>query len=567
MNVLLLMNYLTKKTMKNLKPFLLATTTLLLASCGSSVAPIDATLLKSSNSLTLKTEKVEDVQLKVWSATDLATDTIPGMSVDKAYAELIPNLKGINVIVAVIDSGIDIEHEDLKNVIWINRGEIPNNGIDDDKNGFIDDVHGWNFLGDIVGENLEFTRIVRRYDGKFNGKDVAEISEVDMETFVLYQKAKAEQNKNYDETEANRDRYTQMLKEVTDADNIISKKLGKEDYTAEELAAIIDPDDDEQKNIAVLTQMLSYGGSIPEFMVRLNGGIDYYDGRMKNHFNMDTDFRGVLNDNPYDITDTSYGNNDVDGPNPKKEDALHGTHVAGIIAAQRGNGIGMDGVAQNVEIMVVRAVPDGDEYDKDVALAIRYAVDNGAKVINTSFGKGYSQNPEWVWDAIKYAGKKDVLIVNAAGNDGVDLDITTSYPNDQNGTGAEMSDNFITIGALNYKYGEEMVATFSNYGATSVDLFSPGVKIWSTTPLDTYEYLQGTSMASPNVAGVAAMIRSYYPKLSAKQVKQVLMDSGLHTSTPVIVGGEESNIQPFDAISKSGNTANLYNALIMASKM
>ena len=567
MNVLLLMNYLTKKTMKNLKPFLLATTTLLLASCGSSVAPIDATLLKSSNSLTLKTEKVEDVQLKVWSATDLATDTIPGMSVDKAYAELIPNLKGINVIVAVIDSGIDIEHEDLKNVIWINRGEIPNNGIDDDKNGFIDDVHGWNFLGDIVGENLEFTRIVRRYDGKFNGKDIAEISEVDMETFVLYQKAKAEQNKNHDETEANRDRYTQMLKQVTDANNQISKKLGKEDYTAEELAAIIDPDDDEQKNIAVLTQMLSYGGSIPEFMVRLNGGIDYYDGRMKNHFNMDTDFRGVLNDNPYDITDTSYGNNDVDGPNPKKEDALHGTHVAGIIAAQRGNGIGMDGVAQNVEIMVVRAVPDGDEYDKDVALAIRYAVDNGAKVINTSFGKGYSQNPEWVWDAIKYAGKKDVLIVNAAGNDGVDLDITTSYPNDQNGTGAEMSDNFITIGALNYKYGEEMVATFSNYGATSVDLFSPGVKIWSTTPLDTYEYLQGTSMASPNVAGVAAMIRSYYPKLSAKQVKQVLMDSGLHTSTPVIVGGEESNIQPFDAISKSGNTANLYNALIMASKM
>lgn len=567
MNVLLLMNYLTKKTMKNLKPFLLATTTLLLASCGSSVAPIDATLLKSSNSLTLKTEKVEDVQLKVWSATDLATDTIPGMSVDKAYAELIPNLKGINVIVAVIDSGIDIEHEDLKNVIWINRGEIPNNGIDDDKNGFIDDVHGWNFLGDIVGENLEFTRIVRRYDVKFNGKDVAEISEVDMETFVLYQKAKAEQNKNYDETEANRDRYTQMLKQVTDANNQISKKLGKEDYTAEELAAIIDPDDDEQKNIAVLTQMLSYGGSIPEFMVRLNGGIDYYDGRMKNHFNMDTDFRGVLNDNPYDITDTSYGNNDVDGPNPKKEDALHGTHVAGIIAAERGNGIGMDGVAQNVEIMVVRAVPDGDEYDKDVALAIRYAVDNGAKVINTSFGKGYSQNPEWVWDAIKYAGKKDVLIVNAAGNDGVDLDITTSYPNDQNGTGAEMSDNFITIGALNYKYGEEMVATFSNYGATSVDLFSPGVKIWSTTPLDTYEYLQGTSMASPNVAGVAAMIRSYYPKLSAKQVKQVLMDSGLHTSTPVIVGGEESNIQPFDAISKSGNTANLYNALIMASKM
>ena len=567
MNVLLLMNYLTKKTMKNLKPFLLATTTLLLASCGSSVAPIDATLLKNSNSLTLKTEKVEDTQLKVWSATDLATDTIPGMSVDKAYAELIPNLKGTNVIVAVIDSGIDIEHEDLKNVIWINRGEIPNNGIDDDKNGFIDDVHGWNFLGDIVGENLEFTRIVRRYDDAFNGKDATEISEVDMESFVLYQKAKAEHSKNYSESEANRDRYTQMLNQITEANALISEKLGKEDYTVEELTAITNPSVEEQKNIAVLTQMLSYGGSIPEFTERIKGAVNYYGGQMKNHFNMDTDFRGVLGDNPYDISDTSYGNNDVDGPNPKKEDALHGTHVAGIIAAERGNGIGMDGVARNVEIMVVRAVPDGDEYDKDVALAIRYAVDNGAKVINTSFGKGYSQNPEWVWDAIKYADKKDVLIVNAAGNDGIDLDITTSYPNDQNGTGEEMSDNFITIGALNYKYGEEMVATFSNYGATSVDLFSPGVKIWSTTPLDTYKYLQGTSMASPNVAGIAAMIRSYYPKLSAKQVKQVLMDSGLHSSNPVIVGGEESNIQPFDAISKSGNTANLYNALIMASKM
>ena len=523
--------------------------------------------------LTMAAQKVAkktpltDQELKRWSHLDLEKDSIPGMSVDKVYSEFLKNKKSTKVIVAVIDSGVDIDHEDLKPVIWTNKKEIPNNGKDDDKNGFVDDVHGWNFLGDIVGENLEFTRIVRRYDAKFNGKDITEINEADLETFGLYQKAKAEQLKNYEETKVNRDRYTQMLAQVTDANNQISKKLGKEDYTAEELAAISDPSDDEQKNIAVLTQMLSYGGSIPEFMVRLNGGVDYYDGRMKNHFNMDTDFRGVLNDDPYDITDISYGNNDVDGPNPIKEDALHGTHVAGIIAAQRGNGIGMDGVAQNVEIMVIRAVPDGDEYDKDVALAIRYAVDNGAKVINTSFGKGYSQNPEWVWDAIKYAGKKDVLIVNAAGNDGIDLDITTSYPNDQNGTGAEMSDNFITIGALNYKYGEEMVATFSNYGATSVDLFSPGVKIWSTTPLDTYEYLQGTSMASPNVAGVAAMIRSYYPKLSAKQVKQVLMDSGLRTSTPVVVGGDESNIQPFDAISKSGNTANLYNALIMASKM
>ncbi len=553
--------------MKILKPFAFAAaTTLLLASCGS-VAPIDAALLENTTKETLKTSSVEDAQLKSWSYTDLATDTIPGMSVDKAYAELIPNLKGTNVIVAVVDSGIDIEHEDLKNVIWTNEDEIPNNGIDDDKNGYIDDVHGWNFLGNIVGENLEFTRIVRRYEDSFAGKSASDISEDDKETFVLYQKAKAELSKEYDDTKANYDRYSQMLEQLNNSHEAISKKLGKEDYTAADLAAISNPSEENQKNIAVLTQMLSFGSSIPDFKERLTGGVNYFNGRLENHFTTETDFRGVLNDDPYDITDTNYGNNDVDGPDPKKEDAMHGTHVAGIIAAQRGNGIGMDGVAQNVEIMVVRAVPDGDEYDKDVALAIRYAVDNGAKVINTSFGKAYSQNPEWVWDAIKYAGKKDVLIVNAAGNDGIDLDVVASYPNDQSGTGAEISDNFITIGALNYKYGKEMVATFSNYGATSVDLFSPGVKIWSTTPLDTYKYLQGTSMASPNVAGVAAMIRSYYPKLSAGQVKQVLMDSGIHVSAPVIVGGEESNIQPFDAISKSGKTANLYNALIMASKL
>ena len=282
---------------------------------------------------------------------------------------------------------------------------------------------------------------------------------------------------------------------------------------------------------------------------------------------MDTDFRGVLNDDPYDIKDTDYGNNDVDGPDPKKEDAMHGTHVAGSIAAQRNNGIGMDGIADNVKIMVVRAVPDGDEYDKDIALAIRYAADNGAKVINTSFGKYYSMHPEWVWDAIKYAGTKDVLIVNAAGNEGIDLDGVQVYPNDQELTGGEISDNFLTVGALNYKYGSELVANFSNYGKTSVDVFGPGVKIWSTVPLNEYRFLQGTSMASPNVAGVAAMIRSHYPKLSAKQVKQVLMDSGISTKTAVILGGDPSNTNTLPNVSTSGKMVNMYNALIMASKM
>ncbi len=554
--------------MKILKPLFIATASaFILASCGG-VAPLTSTPIENIDNQPLKIGDVKDDQLKSWSYSDLVTDTIPGMSVDKAYAELIPSLgEGKKVIVAVVDSGVDIEHEDLKNVIWTNEKEVPNNGIDDDKNGYIDDVHGWNFLGDIVGENLEFTRILRRYDDKFYGKEASDIAEADKETYALYQKAKAEYDKKYAEAAGNNERYTQMLQQVTVAHNAVSSKLGKEDYTAEDLKTISNPSAEEQQYIGILSQMLAYESTIPALIKQLEGGLEYFGGQLKNHYNTDTDFRGVLNDDPYDITDAYYGNNDVDGPTEDKEDVMHGTHVAGIIAAQRGNGIGMDGVASNVEIMVVRAVPDGDEYDKDVALAIRYAVDNGAKVINTSFGKAYSQNPEWVWDAIKYAAKHDVLIVNAAGNDGVDLDVVQSYPSDQLGTGEEISDNFITIGALNYKYGSELVAPFSNYGATSVDVFSPGVKIWSTTPLNTYKYLQGTSMASPNVAGVAAVIRSYFPKLSAAQVKQVLMNSGLSSKTPVILGGEASNVKPFNTISTSGKMVNLYNALIMASKL
>lgn len=257
----------------------------------------------------------------------------------------------------------------------------------------------------------------------------------------------------------------------------------------------------------------------------------------------------------------------MEGPEPDKENTKHGTHVAGIIAAERNNGIGMDGVANNVKIMVLRSVPDGDEYDKDIALSIRYAVDNGAKVLNTSFGKYYSPHSQWVYDAIKYAADKDVLIVNAAGNDGLDLDTVNVYPNDQVDNGPEMADSFLTVGALNYEFGENMVARFSNYGKNNVDVFAPGVKIWSTTPLNTYEFLQGTSMAAPNVAGVAAMIRSYYPNLTAKEVKQIIMDSGIPSKVNVILGGEPDNTNSFNNISKSGKMVNLYNAIIMADKM
>jgi cell wall-associated protease len=562
------MKSLTKLPMKIFKPFLIVTAAaIVLTSCGGSVAPILSTPISNIDTLPLKVTPTKGDALKTWGAADLVTDTIPGMSVDKAYNEILNTRKGTNVIVAVIDSGIDIEHEDLKNVIWVNKNEIPNNGKDDDKNGYVDDIHGWNFLGDIVAENLEYTRLIKKLDPKFKGKPESSISAADREDYAMYKKALAEYEKEVQDATANKTRYEGILSQVKPAHEAMTKKFGKEDYTVKDLSGIKNPTEGEQAQIGVLGQMLGFSDSVPDAIEQLTGGVEYFGGRLESHFNLDKNYRAVLGDNPDDITDTNYGNNDVDGPDPEKEDAMHGTHVAGIIAAQRNNNIGMNGVAGNVEIMVIRAVPDGDEYDKDIALAIRYAVDNGAKVINSSFGKYYSPNPEWVWDAIKYASDNDVLIVNAAGNEGINLDTVQVYPNDQEGTGAEIGDTFITIGALNYKYGSEMVASFSNYGISNVDAFAPGVKIWSTIPLDKYRYLQGTSMASPGVAGVAAVIRSYYPKLSAKQVKQILMVSGLTSNSPVILGGDESNTDNFKNISKSGKMVNLYNALIMASKM
>jgi cell wall-associated protease len=547
--------------------FIITATAALLAGCGSTIIPSLSLPMEGPESPAAKTAELTEAELKAWSSKDLQNDTIPGMGVDRTYQEIIKDKVGTTVIVAVIDSGIDIEHEDLKNVMWVNPKEIAGNNIDDDKNGYVDDIHGWNFLGDIVKENMEYVRIVRKLKPKYDGKTQASVSAVDSAEFALYQKANQEFSKEIEQTTASASRYSSMLGRLKPAHAAISEKLGKEDYSKEDLSGIEDPEGEQIDQIAMLTQMLNFSDDIPSFIERIQGGVSYFEGRLNSHFDTTTDFRSAIGDDPYDNTDPYYGNNDVDGPDPKKKDAKHGTHVAGIIAAQRDNGVGMNGVAQNVQIMAVRAVPDGDEYDKDIANAIRYAVDNGAKVINTSFGKYYSTRPQWVWDALAYASDNDVLIVNAAGNEGTDLDTIQVYPNDQVGVGAEVSDTFLTVGALNYKYGSDLLATFSNYGKVNVDVFSPGVKIWATTPLDTYEYLQGTSMASPNVAGVAAMIRSYYPKLSAKQVKQILMDSGLSVKMDVVLGGDPENKDSFENISTSGKMVNMYNAFIMASKM
>ncbi len=526
---------------------------LVLAACGSQrqVANYSAFKAISAPLNVKKVSPLKQEDLKRWSHLDLVKDTIPGMSVDRAYAELLKDRKAVKVIVGIVDSGVDIEHEDLKPVIWTNKKEIPGNGIDDDKNGFVDDVHGWNFLGDIVKEHLEYERIV---------KDKSLVDE------TTFQEAKKLYDKKFVDAQNEISFYTKMTANVEEADKVLQKLLGKPIYTADDLRAVESKDTLVQKSKTLMQRMFSYGLPIAELKSEIQQQIEAKNEILKGQEALNIDYRKVLGDNPNDITDTKYGNGNVIGPD--KKEALHGTHVAGIVAQTRGNGLGGDGVASNnVEILTVRAVPDGDEYDKDIALAIRYAVDNGAKVINGSFGKSFSPHKDWVFDAIKYAAKKDVLFVHAAGNDAKNIDYANNFPNDSEDKITEIADNVITVGALNFQYDKNIVARFSNIGKINVDVFAPGVQIYATTPENSYQFLQGTSMASPNVAGVAALIRSYYPKLTAAQVKHILMESGVAIDKDVIVGGNPNDVRPFKELSKTGKIVNAYNAILMANEM
>lgn len=501
-----------------------------------------------------KKAALTDYEKDNWQHLDLATDSIPGMSVLKAY-DFLQGKKGVEVVVGVVDSGTDLKHEDLVDVAWVNSKEIPGNGIDDDKNGYVDDINGWNFLGDSYKEHLEYERILM----------MPEIA--DAETLA---EVKAFQAKKVEEAKANKQRYGGMLAQVTSAHEVLTKYFGKSEYTDKEIEAINSSDQKIKEAVGTAAFAKSNGYTIPKIKEVLEGLVKKAEATI-NGENLKTNYRTVVGDNAYDINDKpGYGNGNT-GHSVKDE--AHGSHVSGIIGATRANGKGMDGVAHNVKIMAIRSVSDGDEYDKDVALGIRYAVDNGAKVINTSFGKGFSPNKEWVFDAIKYAAKKDVLIVNAAGNDGKNIDVEKTWPNDSPDFVNEISDNFLTVGAMSANYNEELPATFTNYGKVNVDVFAPGVQIHSTTPDSEYKKFSGTSMASPATAGVAALIRSYYPELTASQVKHILMNSGTKIDLKVNKPGtgarygKEVEKVPFSELSVSGRVVNAYNALRMADRM
>lgn len=509
---------------------------------------------------------------KGWHLLDKKTSGYYGISLDNAYEFVkAKKLQSKPVIVAVIDTGVDTTHEDLKAILWRNPKEIPGNAIDDDNNGYVDDVYGWNFLGGRDGKNVEddsgeSARIYHRLKSKWEGKDVSSLKLSPEEQAEYNMWKKAEENVTGSVNPLTMMQIRGWYRVMTKGDTIIQRELKKTEYSCADLALYSTVSYSANKTKDLMLDFCEGNSNNKitnkEILDELETEVNRYDAINK----APKEYRQeIVKDNYADINDRFYGNGNVMVSNSS---ATHGTHTSGIIGAIRKNGVGIDGVADNVKIMMVRVVPPaGDEHDKDVALAIRYAVDNGAQVINMSFGKELSPEKKWVDEAIRYAEEKGVLLVHAAGNDSKNVDSVLTYPNPVFQVSGKRASNFITVGASGDPKAGGLTAYFSNYGKSEVDVFAPGVKIYSSVPGgNTYQYQQGTSMAAPVVTGLAAFILEYYPTLSARQVKWVIEKSAQKPADEVYLPGTENKVY-LSAISRSGGIINAYEAIKLAATL
>lgn len=501
-----------------------------------------------------------------WYQLDRSTTGYYGISLDKAY-DFLQGKPSHTVVVAVIDSGVDTLQPDLKPILWHNPGEIPGNGIDDDKNGYVDDYYGWNFIGGKDGKNVhqdsyEAARVYWSLKNKYDSAhvDTTHMNPAQKAEYATYLRAKDDVTQGVNPAELMQ--MQRILPVLERGDSVIAHDLGKKEFTGNDVKDYTSENRDAK---IAATIYLNMAKANKNYNISNTDILEYLRGQVRKGESASTppeDFRDeIVKDNPNDINDRYYGNNDVMAGTPS-----HGTHCTGIIAAVRDNGIGMNGIANNVKVMMVRAVPDGDEHDKDIANAIRYAVDNGAEVISMSFGKPFSPQKNWVDDAVKYAQSKGVLLVHAAGNDAENIDSAQNFPNPVYRDNSGAASNFITVGASGDSTNGGFTASFSNYGKKSVDVFAPGVNIYSTLPDDKFGNFSGTSMATPVVAGVAALILEYYPDLSAQQVKYVINTSAVPETEKVRIPGTSDSVSLSD-ISITGGEINAYNAVKLASTL
>lgn len=478
---------------------------------------------------------------------------------EKAHQELLKGKQGRKIIVAVIDSGVDIEHEDLKDVIWTNPKEVPNNGIDDDKNGYVDDIHGWSFLGNKKGENIaqdsyELTREYVRLSKKYAKAKPSKKPE-----YLYWEEVKKEFEAKKEEMEMQMAMIKPMYENALKSDEALKKALNLKEITQKDIEDF-EPTTDELKEAKEsYLGILKLGITLAD----LKDYVEYLEKGIKYGYNLEFNPRGLVGDNPKKLKEKGYGNNDVKGP-----DAEHGTHVAGIIAANRDNNIGIKGVANNVIIMPIRAVPDGDERDKDIANAIYYAVDNGAHIINMSFGKAYSPNKDYVDQAVQYAESKGVLLIHAAGNDAKDLEVESNFPNRFYKKTKKEASNWLEIGASGWKTNNaDFIASFSNYGKTKVHVFSPGVDIYAPIPhKNQYKFNSGTSMAAPATSGVAALIMSYFPNLTAQEVKEIILQSSFKVTEKINKPGKKGANTLLSDLCITGGIVDAYAAIQLAEK-
>ena len=504
---------------------------------------------------------------KNWHTLDLKQDGFFGISLNQAY-DFLKGKKSKTVVVATIDSGIDTLQKDLRPVLWANTKEIAGNGKDDDGNGYIDDLHGWNFLGGPnnkcdVNETTEEVREYFRLKNKYTNITTAAAAK-DKAEYAYWVKVKDVRDSTVSKSQAELDQLTPLMNALVTTDAFIKKSLSLkagQSFTKNDLTKL-DAKNDTLSKSKYIWGLILQDADNAKTDTKTITELSEYITKLNNDVNPDLEARKrVVGDNPDDINDKKYGSNQL-----KFEDASHGTGVAGLIGAVRGNGYGIDGVADNVKIMSIKAVPNGDEYDKDIANAIRYAVDNGAKVVNMSFGKKISPHKKWVDDAIKYAAEKDVLLVQASGNDNQNVDVKPEFPNDNLLDGTKV-DNLISVGASGSLNDENLAGSFSNYGKNSVDVFAPGVKVTSIDKDAEFNTADGTSFASPITAGVAALVLEYYPTLSAKQLKEVIIASAKPLNgTNVLKPGSKEKVD-FTTLSKSGGIVNALEALKIASKM